>query len=130
MTRPDASPSRTPSEQRATGSTPTTTPGPEANADTGELRPPQGLSGQEREALQTLERGYDNDGGALPDPDGVPEPDHPVSPAHARPGPAAPDAGGGNPLKQAQRDGLIPDQGTVAPPLDSPEDDDAGVSRP
>lgn len=133
MTRPDASSPRAPADPRRAGAADTASRGPETNADTGQPRAPQGLSGQEREALQTLERGYDKDGGALPDPDGVVNPDHPVSPDRTRPGAAAADAlrDGANPLKQAQRKGLIPDEGTVAPPLDNPEDDNAaGVPRP
>jgi hypothetical protein len=88
-------------------------------------RRPQGLSGQEEEELRALEKGYDDVGGALPDPDFDSDARREAAEAG---GPGARPAK--KPLKEAERRGLLPRAGTVAPPLDDPDDDDAGPADP
>jgi hypothetical protein len=118
-------------------------------------RRPTGLSGQEEEALRTLEKGYDPDGGALPDQE-LPVHDHrdrkPGDEARSVQGgaggsqvvrdsaasPGAPDSsegtrtGASNPsraLGDAQRRGLLPSAGVTTPPADQPDQTAAGRRR-
>ncbi|ALM84661.1 hypothetical protein [Bordetella sp. N] len=81
---------------------------------------PTGLSGQEEEDLRAREKGYDDEASALPEPD----PD-----AHAPSDPPAPSLERHRPLADAEKGGMLPKRGTVAPPLDDPDDDDPGPSR-
>jgi hypothetical protein len=107
---------------------------------------PTGLSGQEEEDLRSLEKGYDPDAGALPDPDHRDDPtrkpgddsvaqgsssgaDDAVIPAPAQP----------RPLGDAERRGLVPPDNVAAPPMDRPDgeaarpvdlDPDPGRRRP
>ncbi|MFC4273737.1 hypothetical protein [Achromobacter aloeverae] len=78
---------------------------------------PTGLSGQEEEDLRAREQGYDADASALPEP----PPD-----AHAPSDPQAPSLARRRPLLDAEDKGLLPRRGTVAPPLDDPDEDDPG----
>ncbi|OZI67180.1 hypothetical protein [Bordetella genomosp. 11] len=114
-------------------------------------RRPAGLSGQEEEALRTLEKGYDPDGGALPDPE-LPVHDH----RDRKPGDGAVDApddeagksrqtgvarpagaAGGRreesasrgALGDAEKKGLLPSGSVAAPPMDRPEDTSAGPAN-
>jgi hypothetical protein len=88
-------------------------------------RRPQGLSGQEEEELRALEKGYDDEAGALPDPDFDSDARRK---AHEAGGPGARPAK--KPLREAERHGLLPGAGTTAPPLDDPDDDDDGPADP
>ncbi len=116
-------------------------------------RRPTGLSGQEEEALRTLEKGYDPDGGALPDkalpvhdnrdrkpgddanpvqggaagrPRGRPEPDAAARRADSSDSRHADRSGTPHPLRDAERKGLLPSETVVAPPIDRPDDTVAG----
>lgn len=113
-----------------------------SNRDT--PRRPTGLSGQEEEALRTLEKGYDPDGGALPDKelpvhddrdrkpgDDAMDPRDREKASSGRPadGAASRHAGheGGkaassDPLGEAERKGLLPPNNVAAPPMDRPDD--------
>lgn len=86
---------------------------------------PQGLSGQEEEELRALEKGYDDEAGALPDPDFDSDARREAEEAG---GPGARPAK--KPLREAERRGLLPGAGTVAPPLDDPDDSDEGAVDP
>ncbi|AOB30152.1 hypothetical protein AKI39_04770 [Bordetella sp. H567] len=116
---------------------------------------PAGLSGQEEEALRTLEQGYDPDAGALPDsellvhddrdhkpgdgpvnlPGGEPEghgkPDRgrPARPAASAGGNRAGDANPPRPLRDAEKRGILPSDSVAAPPMDRPDDDAAGPAN-
>lgn len=74
---------------------------------------PTDLSAQEEEELRALEQGYDADAGALPDPGQRAEADPPLSPPRRA-----------QPLKDAERRGLLPKEGLATPPLDRPDDDE------
>ncbi|CAM3471228.1 MatE family transporter [Bordetella sputigena] len=113
-----------------------------SNRDT--PRRPTGLSGQEEEALRTLEKGYDPDGGALPDKelpvhddrdrkpgDDAMDPRGREKASSGRPadGGSSRHAGqdGGktassDPLGEAERKGLLPSNNVAAPPMDRPDD--------
>lgn len=114
-----------------------------SNRDT--PRRPTGLSGQEEEALRTLEKGYDPDGGALPDKELPVHDDRDRKPgddamdardagnrerqagrADTRGGAARSAREGGkassNPLDDAERKGLLPSNNVAAPPMDRPDD--------
>ena len=80
---------------------------------------PDHLSGQEEEDLRAFEKGYDDDASGLPGRDLDRKPDSPM---------AAP--GHRTPLKDAEKHGMLPRAGTVAPPLDNPDDDDEGPAGP
>ncbi|ARP87681.1 hypothetical protein [Bordetella genomosp. 9] len=94
---------------------------------------PAGLSGQEEEDLRALEKGYDPEGGALPDgnlhddPNRKPGDDAvPVASAAAsarrRPdtGVLAPDQP--KPVDDAEKRGLLPSSHVATPPVDRPDD--------
>jgi hypothetical protein len=98
-------------------------------------RRPEGLSGQEEEELRALEKGYDDEAGALPDPDTSPEARHEGAEKGAEKGAEVggerpPARAAAKPLKEAERHGLLPAAGTSAPPLDFPDDEDDAPVRP
>jgi hypothetical protein len=97
---------------------------------------PAGLSGQEEEDLRALEKGYDPDGGALPDPDHTDDPTRkPGDDSVSGPGRTAADraqAGGASPaqpkpLAEAERRGLLPSGDAATPPMDRPDDSAPGA---
>ncbi|ARP80344.1 hypothetical protein CAL12_05520 [Bordetella genomosp. 8] len=106
---------------------------------------PTGLSGQEEEALRTLEKGYDPDAGALPDKELPVHDDRDRKPgddamapqgrggkgrqaagpdAHVTGRQSSREAGGASadPLGDAERKGLLPSSNVATPPMDRPDD--------
>jgi hypothetical protein len=88
---------------------------------------PKGLSGQEEEELRALEKGYDDEASALPgrDADSGSEGER-----HEDGSLRPPTRAAARPLTEAERQGLLPPAGTVAPPLDHPDDEDDGPVSP
>lgn len=111
---------------------------------------PTGLSGQEEEALRTLEKGYDPDAGALPDrelpvhddrdhkpgdgPVNVPggetvHHDEPEAGRATRRAAASAENEAVNPprpVRDAENKGLLPSDKVAAPPMDRPDGNAAG----
>lgn len=79
------------------------------------------LSGQERQALQAAQKGYDDSVGALPDADqpGGSQADLRAKTPPLPAGQAAPDAQRTR-TSQAQNEGLLPQAGETTAPLDVP----------
>jgi hypothetical protein len=99
---------------------------------------PAGLSGQEEEDLRALEKGYDPDGSALPDPDHSDDPtrkpgDDSVgeqgrrSSAGGVAAGSSPSSSPSKPLADAERRGLLPSGDAATPPMDRPDDSAPGA---
>ncbi|OZI26619.1 hypothetical protein CAL26_04665 [Bordetella genomosp. 9] len=94
-----------------------------SNRDT--PRRPTNLSGQEEEALRTLEKGYDPDAGALPDKELPVHDDRDRKPGDDAMAPRGRDGAGrasADPLGDAERKGLLPPNDVATPPMDRPDD--------
>jgi hypothetical protein len=120
---------------------------------------PTGLSGQEEEALRTLEKGYDPDGSALPDKELPVHDDRDHKPGdgpaeraaasddgrdsdrdsrgdegRGRDGDHGRDRGAhpshpSHPVQDAEKKGLVPPDTVAAPPMDRPDRDAAGPAN-